>query len=90
MSCFAGKTFRVCLCRKIKTALREGGLFWLTYTCVSARLSLLLRHPNEKLPAFSEEVGLGRRERGEANELYILGGILPLTKNMSMENRHEF
>ena len=54
------------------------------YVCVSARLRFLLRHPNEKLPAFSEEVGFGRRERGDANELYILGGILPLTINMSM------
>ena len=54
------------------------------YVCVSARLRLLLCHPNEKLPTFSEEVGLGRRERGDANELYILGDILPPLKNMSM------
>jgi hypothetical protein len=54
------------------------------YVCVSARLRFLLCHPNEKLPAFSEEVGFGRRERGDANELYILGGILPLTAHMSM------
>ena len=52
--------------------------------CVNARLRFLLCHPNEKLPAFSEEVGFGRRERGNANELYILGSILPLTTNMSM------
>ena len=54
------------------------------YVCVSARLCLLLCHPNEKLPTFSEEVGLGRRERGNANRLYILGGILPFMMNMSM------
>ena len=54
------------------------------YVCVSARLRSLFCHPNERLPTFSEEVGFGRRERGKANELYILGGILPLTRNMSM------
>ena len=47
-----------------------------TYVRISAYLRLLFRHPNEKLPAFSEEVGFGRRLRGNANWLYILGGIL--------------
>ena len=54
------------------------------YVCVSARLRSLFCHPNEKLPTFSEGVGFGRRERGKANELYILGGILLRIKNMSM------
>jgi hypothetical protein len=36
----------------------------------------MFRRPNEKLPTFSEEVGFGRRLRGNANDEYILGGIL--------------
>jgi len=38
-----------------------------TYICISADLRLLFHHPNEKLPAFSGEVGFGRRARGNAN-----------------------
>jgi hypothetical protein len=52
---------------KIKTARREGGLFVWTYLCISTGLRLLLNHPNEKLPTFFEEVGFGRRLRGNAN-----------------------
>jgi hypothetical protein len=52
---------------KIKTARREGGLFVWTYLCISAGLHLLIGHPNEKLPTFFEEVGFGRRLRGNAN-----------------------
>ena len=44
--------------------------------CISTYLRYLLRRPNEKLPTFSEEVGFGRRLRGNANREYILGGIL--------------
>jgi len=47
----AEKTFRVCISIKIKTALREGGLFGLTQVCVSTRR--FIRHPIKKLPTFS-------------------------------------
>jgi hypothetical protein len=90
VSRFAGKTFRVCISRKKNSPPRRRAVLVDLYVFVSARLRLLLRHPNERLPTFSEEVGFGRRERGDINELYILGGILPLTSNMSMEKRHEF
>jgi hypothetical protein len=59
---------------KIKTALREEGLFWLTYLPV--RVALVIRHPNKKNPTFSKEVGFGRRVRGNAITVNILGGIL--------------
>jgi hypothetical protein len=45
------------------------------YLAISAHL--LFHHPNKKDPTFSEEVGFGRRVRGNATRLYILGGILP-------------
>jgi hypothetical protein len=52
-----------------------------TYVGIST-LRLPFPHPNEKLPTFSKEVGFGRRLRGNANGVYILGGIL-------LEKRHE-
>jgi len=83
-SCFAGKTFRVCISRENKTTRQEGGLFVWTYVYISAYLRLLLHHPNEKLPAFSEEVGFGRRVRGNTKTGYILGDILLEKQNVSM------
>jgi len=57
-----------------------------TYVYISAELRLLLHHPNEKLPTFSGEVGFGRRERGNANALNILGWILLRLQNVSIPN----
>jgi hypothetical protein len=45
--------------------------------CLSISALLLIHHPNKKNPTFPEEVGFGRRVRGNVNNLYILGGILP-------------
>jgi len=55
-----------------------------TYRDISADLRLPFRHPNEKLPTFSGEVGCGRRLRGNANGEYILGGILLEKQQESM------
>src|SRR5690606_22584166 len=43
-------------------------------------------HPNKKLPTFSEEVGFGRRLRGNANGLNILGWIVLRLQNVSIAN----
>ena len=55
-----------------------------TYVRISAGLRLLFHHPNEKLPTFSKEVGFGRRLRGNAKVLNILGWILLRLQNVSM------
>jgi len=52
--------------------------------CLAISAHLLIHHPNKKNPTFSEEVGFGRRVRGNANKLYILGGILPEKLCVSM------
>ena len=44
----------------------------------------------QKNPNFLWEVGFGRRVRGSANGLNILGGILPSARNMSIANFHCF
>jgi hypothetical protein len=75
---------------KIKTARFEGGLFWLTYTCVLFHAASAIHHPNKKDPTFSKEVGFGRRVRGNAIAVNILGGILLEMRNESMIFDNQF
>ncbi len=69
---------------KIKTALREGGLFWLTCACASARVRVTAQAPKQKKPDLLKEVGFVRRVRGNANKANILGAILCKKRNVSM------
>jgi hypothetical protein len=62
---------------KIKTALREGGLFGLTCDSVLAHCAFVIAPSKQKYPDLLKEVGFGRRVRGDAKKLNILVGILP-------------
>jgi hypothetical protein len=68
VSRFAGKTFRVCLSNKIKTALREGGLFWLTYMLCQRTVTLL---PSSKQKAPDLLRGSGLRTTGTRQRKWL-------------------
>jgi len=51
---------------------------------VRVSAGLLFHHPNKKDPTFSKEVGFGRRVRGNANAVNILGGILIEKRDVTM------
>jgi len=82
----AEKTFRVCISIKIKTALREGGLFGLTQVCFNTPF---YSSSNQKAPNLLWEVGCGRRVRGSANLVNITGGILPEKQDESRKFRSQ-
>jgi hypothetical protein len=71
--------------QKIKTARQEGGLFWLTDT-LCQRTCRLIPSSKQKAPNLLGEVGFGRRVRGNANGLNILGWILLRLQNVSIPN----
>jgi hypothetical protein len=66
--------------RRLKTAHQEGRLFVLICAFVA---HVLFHHPTKR-PTFSNNVGFGRRVRGNTNFIYILGAILLPTGKPSM------
>src|SRR5438093_11717222 len=84
MSRFAGKTFRVCISKKIKTARREGRAVLVDlYAMVQHRVALI-PSSSKRFPNLLVRSGCGRRERGDANGLNILGWIVLRLQNVSI------
>src|SRR6266516_1596050 len=81
---FCRKIFRVCISKKIKTARREGQAVLVDLLCYVSAHGCAHSIVKQKVPNLLRRSGCGRRERGDANALNILGWILLRLQNVSI------